>query len=46
MLPYSLWEDIMICYSESFETLTKGYEQAVFNCTFDTQAFASQNMSA
>jgi hypothetical protein len=30
MLPYSLWEDVMICYSESFETLTQGYEQAVF----------------
>jgi hypothetical protein len=29
MLPFSQWEDVMICYTESFETLSKGYAQAV-----------------
>jgi hypothetical protein len=29
MLPYSRWEFVWICHTESFETLTKGYELAV-----------------
>ncbi|MBK9205467.1 MAG: transposase family protein [Candidatus Obscuribacter sp.] len=29
MLPYSRWEFVCICHTESFETLTKGYELAV-----------------
>ncbi len=31
MLPYSLWEHASLCYSESFESLSKGYETAVWN---------------
>lgn len=30
MLPYSLWEYASICYSESFESLSKGYDDAVW----------------
>lgn len=30
MLPYSGWETVMLCYSESFETLTLGFERAVW----------------
>lgn len=29
MLPYSRWEYVCICFSESFETLTTGYGQAI-----------------
>ncbi len=29
MLPYSRWEYVWICFSESFETLTTGYGRAV-----------------
>jgi transposase len=28
MLPYSLWESVMICHTESLETLTQGCEKA------------------
>ncbi len=30
MLPYSKWEHVSICYSESFESLSYGYEEAVW----------------
>jgi len=30
MLPYSRWEHVNICYSESFESLSHGYEEAVW----------------
>lgn len=30
MLPYSKWEHVSICYSESFESLSYGYDEAVF----------------
>lgn len=29
MLPFSRWEFVWICFSESYETLTTGYERAV-----------------
>jgi transposase len=29
MLPYSCWESIDICYSESFDSLARGYNKAV-----------------
>lgn len=29
MLPYSQWESIMVCGTESFDTLTQGFEKAV-----------------
>lgn len=31
MLPYSLWEHASLCYSESFASLSKGYDDAVWN---------------
>ena len=30
MLPYSLWETASLCYSESFESLSKGFDDAVW----------------
>jgi len=30
MLPYSCWEHASICYSESFESLSEGYDNAVW----------------
>lgn len=30
MLPYSLWKHASVCYSESFELLSKGYDDAVW----------------
>ena len=56
MLPYSRFETIMICASESFDTLTKGFEQAVLelggvagehrtdNLTAATQAMGSDRI--
>lgn len=29
MLPYSRFETVMICHTESFDTLTRGYEQGI-----------------
>jgi transposase len=29
MLPYSRWESVMVCFSESFETLMAGFQRAV-----------------
>ena len=29
MLPYSCWESVYICYSESFDSLANGYQKAV-----------------
>ena len=30
MLPFSRRETVMVCYSESFDSLTSGYEKAVW----------------
>src|SRR6266568_1108980 len=54
MLPWSHWESVMPCFSESFDTLVCGYEKAVWergcvapehrtdNLTAATQAMGSQ----
>lgn len=54
MLPYSRWESVYLCFSESFDTLVCGYEKAVWalgcvapehrtdNLTAATQAMGSQ----
>jgi transposase len=46
MLPYSLWESVMICYSESFDTLTQGYEKAVFALGGVMPEHRTDNLSA
>ena len=54
MLPYSHWESVSLCFSESFDSLTLGYEKAVWelgclplehrtdNLTAATQAMGSR----
>ncbi len=46
MLPYSCWESIMVCYSESFETLRKGYEKAVWELGCVAPEHRTDNLSA
>lgn len=46
MLPYSKWEDVMICYSESFETLSKGFSQAVSKLSGALPEHRTDNLSA
>jgi hypothetical protein len=46
MLPYSKWESIMICHSESFETLTQGYEKAVWKLGGVLPEHRTDNLSA
>lgn len=37
MLPYSRWEYVWICFTESFETLTTGYGRACANSALSHQ---------
>ena len=46
MLPYSRWETVMICYSESFDSLTLGYEQAVWELGGTIPEHRTDNLSA
>lgn len=46
ILPYSKWESIMICHSESFETLTQGYEKAVWALGGILSEHRTDNLSA
>jgi hypothetical protein len=46
MLPYSLWEHISLCYSESFESLSKGYDNAVWNLGGVLPEHRTDNLSA
>lgn len=46
MLPYSCWETIMICHSESFDTLTIGFEQAVWELGGVLAEHRTDNLSA
>ena len=46
MLPYSKWEDIMFCESESFESLSKGYAQAVNKLGGTLPEHRTDNLSA
>ena len=46
MLPYSLWEYASICYSESFESLSKGYDDAVWTLGFVAPEHRTDNLTA
>jgi transposase len=46
MLPYSRFETVMICKSESFETLTRGYEQAVLELGGSCAEHRTDNLTA
>ena len=46
MLPYSQFETIMICESESFATLTKGFEQAALELGGVTSEHRTDNLTA
>jgi hypothetical protein len=46
VLPYSCWEYANICYSESFESLSKGYEEAVWALGFVAPEHRTDNLTA
>lgn len=46
MLPYSKWEDASICFTESFDSLTAGYEQAVWKLGKQAPEHRTDNQSA
>lgn len=46
MLPYSQWESIMLCYTESFDTLTLGFEKAVFELGGVLPVHRTDNLTA
>ena len=46
MLPYSCWESVMICQSESLETLTQGFETAVWQLGGVFAEHRTDNLSA
>ena len=46
MLPYSKWEYASVCYSESFDSLSKGYEDAVFTLGYVAPEHRTDNLSA
>ena len=46
MLPYSRWEYAYICYSESFESLSKGYDEAVWTLGFVAPEHRTDNLTA
>lgn len=46
MLPYSRWEYASICYSESFESLSKGYDEAVWALGFVAAEHRTDNLTA
>ncbi|HJW27979.1 MAG TPA: IS21 family transposase [Saprospiraceae bacterium] len=46
MLPYSRWESVYLCFSESFETLTLGYEKAVWELGCTAPEHRTDNLTA
>jgi hypothetical protein len=46
MLTYSRWEYVDICYSESFESLSKGYDEAVWTLGFVAPEHRTDNLTA
>jgi len=46
MLPYSRWESIYICYSESVDSLVAGYEKAVWELGFVVKEHRTDNLTA
>ncbi len=46
MLPYSRWETVSICFSESFESLQAGYEAAAWELGAVASEHRTDNLSA
>lgn len=46
ILPYSHWESVSICLSESFESLINGYEKAVWELGYVAAEHRTDNLSA
>lgn len=46
ILPYSQWESINVCYSESFESLVEGFESAVWKLGGLAKEHRTDNLSA
>lgn len=46
MLPYSRWEDAYVCFTESFDSLTTGYEKAVWKLGKQAPEHRTDNQSA
>jgi transposase len=46
MLPYSRWEFVWICFTESYETLTTGYQRAVFELGAVAKEHRTDNLAA
>ena len=46
MLPYSRWEHVSICYSESFDSLTEGYTEAVWHLGVVAPEHRTDNLTA
>ena len=46
MLPYSRWETVQLCFSESFESLTLGYEKAVWELGYVVKEHRTDNLTA
>ncbi len=46
VLTYSRWEDVCICYEESFVSLSEGYERAVFRLGAVAAEHRTDNLSA
>jgi len=46
ILPYSRWESIYLCFSESFDTLVLGYEKAVWELGWVAGEHRTDNLTA
>lgn len=46
MLPYSRWESVYLCFSESFDTLVCGYEKAVWELGCVAPEHRTDNLTA
>jgi transposase len=46
ILPYSRWESVSLCFSESFDTLVCGYEKAVWELGYVAKEHRTDNLTA
>lgn len=46
ILPYSRWESVYLCFSESFDTLVLGYEKAVWELGCVAKEHRTDNLTA
>lgn len=46
MLPYSHWESIYLCFSESFESLVAGFEKAIWELGYVAPDHRTDNLTA